>query len=456
MFWKIKTIHFVGIGGTGMSGIAEVLHNMRFKIQGSDISRSPYTQRLESMGIKIFYEHKSENVKGADLVVVSTAIKENNVEVKEAKRLNIPVIKRGVMLAELMRMKYGIAISGTHGKTTTTAMAASVFNEAGLDPTVIIGGIFQKLNSNAKLGNSEFLIAEADESDRSHLNLSPVFAIITNIDLDHLDFYKDIDDIKKTFIKFANTVPFFGSVILNADDKNCFDIIPYINKRVITFGFSEASFYRISQVKREKDCYKFVVDENGSNLGEFEIRVPGIFNILNATSVIALAREVNIQVDIIKKGLQTYSGTKRRCEVVGKSDDVTIITDYAHHPVEISKTIEALKDFYNPHRMLIVFQPHRYSRTRALFNDFINCFPEYCDVVVLPIYPAGETPIEGVDSITMARELKTRGLNCVYMKGEDDLFDFLKQNLKNYSLIAFLGAGYIDSFARKFGRDIYD
>ena len=451
MFWRIKTIHFIGIGGTGMSGIAEVLHNLKFNVQGSDLNKSVYTERLESIGIKVFYGHKAEHLENADLVVVSTAIKEDNVEYKEAKKRGIPVIRRGEMLAELMRMKYGIAISGTHGKTTTTAMAASVFNEAGFDPTVIIGGIFQKLNSNAKLGNSRFLIAEADESDKSHLNLSPVFAVITNIDIDHLDFYKDLNDIKETFKLFANKVPFFGSVILNADDENCRDIIPGLKKRVVTYGFSKDADYVIDSLKKEKGHYSFTVLESGKSLGEFKIKVPGIFNVQNACAVIALARELRVSARKIKAGLEAYTGTKRRCEVVGDNGKLKVITDYAHHPKEIKSTIEALKDFYGTEKVLTVFQPHRYTRTKALFKEFVESFPENQNVVLLPVYPAGEKPIKGISSERLCQEIKKRGLNCKYADNKELLFKLLKGEKEKYEIIVFLGAGIIDSYARQFG-----
>lgn len=454
MFWKIKTIHFVGIGGTGMSGIAEILKGLGFNIQGSDLQKTVYTERLESLGIKIFYGHKKENVKGADLIVVSTAIKEDNVEYQQAKRLNIPIVKRGEMLAELMRMKYGIAVSGTHGKTTTTAMAASVLNEAGLDPTVIIGGILQKTNSNAIPGRSKFLVAEADESDKSHLNLSPVFSIITNIDIDHLDFYKDLEDIKQTFVEFANKVPFFGSVIINKDDLNCRSIIPFLKKRVVSYGFSEDADYVVYDVQKTKGAYSFKVKEGGDFLGEFKIVVPGRFNILNATAVICLGRELNIPSERIKKGLEGYTGTKRRCEVVGSNKGLKVISDYAHHPVEIKSTINALKDFFQTEKILVVFQPHRFTRTKALFEDFANCFPHFTDVLLLPIYPAGETPISGVSSLHLCKAISQRGFSCKYFEDANTLFGFLKKFKGNYEVIAFLGAGIIDKYAREFGRSI--
>ncbi len=435
-----------------MSGIAEVLFNLGFKVQGSDLKKSPYTERLEKLGIKIFYGHSSQNVKDADLVVISSAINENNEEFKEALRLKIPVIKRGEMLAELMRMKYGIAVSGTHGKTTTTAIAASVLHEAGLDPTVIIGGIFQKINSNVKLGKSQFLLAEADESDKSHLKLFPVFAVITNIDLDHLDVYKDLEDIKSTFAEFASKVPFFGSVILNADDKNSLDIIPLIKKRVVKFGFSSDADYRIVNVKAEKGRYLFEVFERGKSLGEFCLKVPGRFNIQNSASVIALARELEINVESIKKGIEAYTGTKRRCEVVGENENIKVITDYAHHPVEIETTLNAISEFYGTKKILAVFQPHRYTRTYALFDKFASCFPEWVETVLLPIYPAGELPIENVSSFSLCEEIENRGNRCFYAKNKEEVFDYLKDNLNSYNVIVFLGAGYIDSYAREFGE----
>jgi len=452
MFWKIKRIHFIGIGGTGMSGIAEVLFNLGFKVQGSDLKKSPYTERLEKLGIKIFYGHSSQNVKDADLVVISSAINESNEEYKEALRLKIPVIKRGEMLAELMRMKYGIAVSGTHGKTTTTAIAASVLNEAGFDPTVIIGGIFQNFNSNVKLGKSQFLLAEADESDKSHLKLFPVFAVITNIDLDHLDVYRDIEDIKSTFAEFASKVPFFGSVILNADDKNSADIVPLIKKRVVMFGFSPNADYRIANVKAEKGRYLFEIFERDKSLGEFCLKVPGRFNIQNSAAVIALARELEIDVESIRKGIEAYTGTKRRCEIVGKNENIKVITDYAHHPVEIETTLNAISEFYHTKKILAVFQPHRYTRTYALFDKFVSCFPKWTDVVLLPVYPAGESPIEGVSSEVMCSAIGKRGINCFFAPDKETLFEYLKSNYSDYDIVVFLGAGYIDFYAREFGE----
>ncbi len=453
MFGRFKTIHFVGIGGTGMSGIAEVLHNLGFHVTGSDLSHSDYTIRLESLGITVKYGHSSANVEDADAVVVSTAIHRENPEWQEAETRNIPVIPRGEMLAELMRMKAGIAISGTHGKTTTTSIAASVLSHGGLDPTVIIGGIFSAYGSNARLGTSKYLVAEADESDGSFLRLSPIYCIITNIDEDHMNYYKTMDNLKESFTEFANKVPFFGAAIVCLEDSRIKSIIPNIRRRVVTYGFSAHCDYRAEGIRVTARGYEFSVRENGEILGDFVLKVPGQHNILNALSVIALAREMEMAVDAIQSGLVAYQGTKRRSETVGEFKGCRVISDYAHHPVEIEKTLGALREFYRPNRIICAFQPHRYTRTRNQFDNFLISFHQSDILRLLPIYPAGEKPIDGISSDALVEGIRKSGHSDVALAPDAKfLFENLKGEVKEGDLVVFLGAGTIDGVARSFGE----
>jgi len=454
VFGRYKTIHFVGIGGTGMSGIAEVLSNLSFHVTGSDLSHSDYTKRLEFLGIQVSYGHDAANVADADAVVVSTAIHKDNPEWQEAGRRNIPVIPRGEMLAELMRMKAGIAISGTHGKTTTTSIAASVLSQGGLDPTVIIGGIFSAYGSNTRLGGSKYLVAEADESDGSFLRLSPIYAIITNIDEDHMNYYGTMDNLKGSFTEFANKVPFFGAAIVCLEDSRIKSIIPDIRRRVVTYGLSGHCDYQAEDIHVSDKGYEFVVREKGQSLGSFLLRVPGRHNILNALSVIALAREMELEEDAIKEGLAAYSGTRRRSETVGLYRECRVISDYAHHPVEIEKTLGALREYYRPERIICVFQPHRYTRTQNQFENFLFSFHQSDILRLLPIYSAGEAPIEKISSDALVEGIRKSGHRDVELvNSADELTEDLKSNVRDGDLVVFLGAGTIDALARKFGRE---
>lgn len=454
MFGRFKTIHFVGIGGTGMSGIAEVLHNLDFHVTGSDLAHSDYTKRLESLGITVAYGHDASNVAHADAVVVSTAIHKENPEWREAGNRNIPVIPRGEMLAELMRMKAGIAISGTHGKTTTTSIAASVLSQGGLDPTVIIGGIFSAHNSNAQLGSSNYLLAEADESDGSFLRLSPIYAIITNIDEDHMNYYGTMDNLKRSFIEFANKVPFFGAAIVCLEDSRIKSIIPDICRRVITYGLSAHCDYQAEDIHVTDKGYEFNVMENGNVLGHFVLKVPGRHNVLNALSVIALAREMELNEQVIQEGLAAYIGTKRRSETVGKCMGCQVISDYAHHPVEIEKTLEGLREYYRPERIICAFQPHRYTRTRNQFENFRFSFHQSDVLRLLPIYPAGEKPIDGISSDALVEGIRMSGHRDVALcESAEVLLENLKDNVRKGDLLVFLGAGTIDGLARECGRE---
>lgn len=452
-FGRYRRIHFVGIGGTGMSGIAEVLNNLRFQVSGSDLNRSDYTKRLEKLGIPIQYEHRAENVSEADAVVVSTAIKPDNPEWKSAEERNLPVIPRGEMLAELMRMKTGIAISGTHGKTTTTSIGAAVLSRAGLDPTVIIGGIFSAYGSNARLGGSDFLLAEADESDGSFLRLAPIYTLITNIDEDHMDHYGTLDNLKDSFVTFADKVPFFGASVVCLEDKNIRSIIPRIRRRVVTYGLSSHCDYRADEIELQPGAYHFRIWEYEADLGRFSLHVPGRHNILNALGIVTLARELELPVDAIREGLKDYRGTKRRAEIVAEFRDCPVVSDYAHHPVEIETTLSALREFHRPKRIICVFQPHRYSRTAHQFDQFRNCFHHSDMLCLLPIYPAGELPIEGISSEALIEAVSETGHRAVYgASGEQQVRKFLADHVESGDLIACFGAGTIDGMARNLGE----
>lgn len=450
MFGKFKTIHFVGIGGTGMSGIAEILVNLGFNVQGSDLSHSDYTKRLEKFNVKIFYSHEEKNIENADVLVVSTAIKPDNPEWVEANKKHIPVIPRGEMLAELMRMKHGIAISGTHGKTTTTSIAASVFKEAKLDPTVIIGGIVSTYGTNALLGKSKYLLAEADESDGSFLNLAPIYTIITNIDKDHMDYYGTLEVLREKFAEFANKVPFFGASIICLEDENVRKILPFIKKKVITYGFSPNCDIYATDIKMEKGFSTFQVKSGQVNYGICRLNVPGKYNILNSLSIIALGLDLGIDFETIKNGINVYTGTKRRAEIIGKFNNCISITDYAHHPIEVDKTLEALKEFYKPERLICVFQPHRFTRTRELFVNFTGCFYKADKLLLLPIYKAGEKEIEGINSINLAKGILQAGHKDVeYVDSFENLEEKLKEIVTENDLLVFFGAGTIDKNARE-------
>ena len=453
MFGRYRSIHFVGIGGTGMSGIAEVLHNLKFNVTGSDLNASVYTRRLESLGITVTIGHDAANVADADAVVVSTAIRPDNPEWREAEARNLPVIPRGEMLAELMRMKTGIAISGTHGKTTTTSIAASVLSRGELDPTVIIGGIFSAHGSNASLGNSDILLAEADESDGSFLRLSPIYTMVTNIDEDHMDHYGTMEVLKDSFVTFADKVPFFGASILCLEDKNIQSIIPHIRRRVVTYGRSSHCDYRGGEVEVDDQGYRFRVWEQGEDLGEFTLRVPGRHNILNAIGVIALARELEMKPEAIREGLAAYTGTKRRAEIVARINGCPVISDYAHHPVEIETTLGALREFHRPERIICIFQPHRYSRTINQFEQFRYCFHQSDRLCLLPIYAAGEQPVDGITSEALIEAIRESGHRSVDLVADEQAIrSLLAEEVQPGDLVACFGAGTIDGMARRLGE----
>ena len=437
---KIKNIHFIGIGGSGMNGIAQVLLNLGFTVSGSDLKESSAVINLKNMGAKIYIGHKPENVHGADVVVYSSAVKKDNPEILEAKKQSIPVIPRGEMLAELMRFKYGIAIAGSHGKTTTTSMVGSILGKTGYDPTVVIGGKLEAYGSNAKLGRGDFLVAEADESDGSFLKLSPTIVSINNIDLEHIGYYKDLDDIKNAFIQFANKVPFYGAVALNIDDKNVRDILPEIEKKVIKFGIEYDNADIIAHnLELINGRYKF----NVNNYGEIHLSIPGKHNVYNALASISIADELGIPFCVVKETLETFKNASRRFEI--KYDGkVKVIDDYAHHPSEIKATILAAKDMYPDKRLIVVFQPHRYTRVHSLFDEFVKSFKNADIIIITDIYSAGEKEIKGITGEKLAKSIKEKLEKEVYFaKYLSDVEKIVKEISIENDTILILGAGNI-------------
>src|SRR5215472_10334491 len=396
MFAKIQRVHFVGIGGIGMSGIAEVLLNLGYQISGSDLKRSTVTARLKSLGMTIFETHRAENIAGAGVVVTSSAIGAGNPEVEEARRRHIPVIPRAEMLAELMRLKYGIAIAGMHGKTTTTSMVAAVLAAGGLDPTVVVGGRVDAMGSNARLGKSHYLVAEADESDRSFLKLSPILAVVTNLDREHMDCYRDMADVENAFVEFMDRVPFYGSCVACIDNEQLAGILPRVRRRVFTYGtMPKADFVTRMLPLCDDARARFEVAADGQVFGPFSLHVPGRHNILNATAAVAIAAQLEIVPEAIAQGLDSFRGVDRRFELKGCERGVAVIDDYGHHPTEIRATLRAAREC-NYRHVHVIFQPHRYTRTRDLMQEFLTAFEDANTVQVLDIYAASEEPIPGV------------------------------------------------------------
>jgi len=458
MYGRIEKIHFVGIGGIGMSGIAEVLLNLGYKVSGSDLRRSEITDRLADLGGEIFFGHARENVAGADVVVISSAVKEDNPEVLEAREYLIPVIPRAEMLAELMRMKYGIAIAGTHGKTTTTSMVATLLGHGGIDPTIVIGGRLNSIGTNARLGQGKFLVAEADESDGSFLKLSPTIAVVTNIDADHLDFYSGLDQIKDTFVEFINKVPFYGLAVLCLDSDNVADVIPRVKKRFITYGRSAQADFRALDVRLEGFSTSFTVQYRGERLGEITFSMPGAHNVLNALAAVAVAMELNVPFSVIQEGFRVFGGVGRRFQVKGEVDDIMVVDDYGHHPAEIRATLAAAKGGWD-RRLVVAFQPHRYTRTKELFDEFVKAFHDADVLVLTDIYPAGEAPIEGVTAEALARGIKQHGQKDVtHVADREAVADHLSGIIRPGDIVLTLGAGNIwqagEALLKKLRKDL--
>lgn len=445
MYGNIEKIHFVGIGGIGMSGIAEVLLNLGYKVSGSDLRESDTTERLRSLGGEISIGHASENLTNVDVVVTSTAVQADNPEVIEARHRMVPVIPRAEMLAELMRMKHGIAIAGTHGKTTTTSMVATILTHAGIDPTIVIGGKLNTLGSNAKLGQGKFLVAEADESDGSFLSLSPTIAVVTNIDADHLDYYTGgLEQIKDTFVSFINKVPFYGLTVLCQEDRNINEIIPRIKKRFMTYGLSSQADLRATHVKLDGFNTTFTAHYKGYRLGDISFSMPGAHNVLNALACTAVALELNVPFDKIQEGFAQFGGVGRRFSVKGEKNGIMVVDDYGHHPVEIRATLSAARDGWPERRLVVAFQPHRYSRTKELFNEFVTCFYDADILVLTDIYAASEQPISGVSSEHLAEETRRHGQRDVtYIADRKALPDYLAGIVKDGDIVITLGAGNI-------------
>ncbi|MDA3970154.1 MAG: UDP-N-acetylmuramate--L-alanine ligase [Desulfobulbaceae bacterium] len=445
MYKKNKQIHFVGIGGIGMSGIAELLLNLGYRVSGSDLKDTVMTQRLKELGGMIHQGHSSEWIEGADVVVTSTAITANNPEVVAARGAGIPVIRRAEMLAELMRLKkFGIAIAGSHGKTSTTSFVADILAEAGLDPTVVIGGKVNSLGTNAKLGEGEFLVAEADESDGSFLHLAPVVEVVTNIDLEHLDYYSGIDEIKAVFLEFINKIPFYGVAILCFDDTNITDLLPQIEKRVITYGLTAQADINTRKVKKKGFGVSFDVCNGQTVLGEINLKFPGMHNVYNALAAVAVGLELEIDFAVIARALSNFKGVQRRLQLKGEEQGVIVIDDYGHHPTEIKATLSALRDAWPARRLVVMFQPHRYTRTKALFTEFTTAFHDADLLFMTEIYPASEEPIAGVSTECLIQAIKARGQRDVYLaESVATLPDTVRPHLKEDDVVVSLGAGNI-------------
>lgn len=446
----IKNIHFVGIGGIGMSGIAEILLNQGFNITGSDLQKTEVTDRLENLGIKIYEGHSPENIKGADLVVYSSAVTLDNPEVKAAIEKKIPVIKRSEMLAECMRMKYGIGIAGTHGKTTTTSMVGLILTEAGFDPTIIVGGKLYSLGgTNARLGKGDFIVVEADEFDRTFLKLSPVIAVITTLEREHLDTYKDLDDLKSAFTEFANKIPFFGFVVLCLDEPALQDIIPSINKKIFTYGLSPQADIRAVKITHDKNSSVFTVIYKSEELGQIKLNIPGIHNIKNSLAAVTIAKEMGVDFNTIKKALESFKGVYRRFEKK-YDEDVMVVDDYAHHPTEIDVTLDGIRRGWN-RRLVVVFQPHLYSRTRDFYAEFGRSFLNSDIFICTDVYPAREKPIEGITGELIANAAKNYGhKNVFYEPDKTKIPELLKSIYKKDDIIITMGAGDIWKYGEKF------
>jgi UDP-N-acetylmuramate--alanine ligase len=444
MFFKPQQLHFTGIGGIGMSGIAEILLNLGYQITGSDVKLTPITDRLAQLGARVYEGHAAANVDGAKAVVVTSAVNEQNPEVAEARRRNIPVIPRGELLAELMRLKFGVAIAGSHGKTTTTSMTAAILSHAGLDPTVVVGGRVGTMGgSNARLGHSNFLVVESDESDGSFLKLSPILAIVTNIDREHLDHYPSIVEIREAFTEFINKVPFYGAAILCLDDENVQQILPTIRRRTITYGTVAQADLQITAPKTGHLSSTFRLRFHDQDLGEFQVSVPGRHNILNATAAIAVGLELEVKPELIRDGLASFRGVDRRFQLRGQENGITVVDDYGHHPTEIRATLAAARAC-NYQRIHVIFQPHRYTRTQALMDDFAKAFHQADHVYLLDIYAASEKAIEGVTSQALAERLRGFGHRSVeYCGTAENAVRSVLEKAREGDLVLTLGAGNV-------------
>lgn len=450
MKFAVKRIHFVGIGGTGMNGIAEVMVNLGYEVTGSDMASNAATERLESLGVKIFHEHAASNVEGADAVVVSTAIKADNPEVIAAREHRISIVPRAVMLAELMRLRRGIAIAGAHGKTTTTSLVASIMGIGGLDPTFVIGGRLNAAGANARLGTGDFIVAEADESDASFLCLTPVLAVVTNIDADHMETYDhDFEKLKQAFVDFLTRLPFYGNAVLCADDENVRSIVSRIPKPVVLYGLSEDAEVRAVDVRAEGTQMCFTVLREGYEPLPVRLNLPGLHNVRNALAAITIATLVGVSDEAIVEALAHFNGVGRRFTQYGEIDcknggQFTLIDDYGHHPHEMAATLEAVRGAYPGRRVLVAFQPHRYSRTRDCFEDFAKVLSSVDALVLADVYPAGETPIPGADGRSLARAVRLMGhTDLIFVDRAADMDDAIMKMARDGDVVVTMGAGNV-------------
>ena len=446
---KIKNIHFVGIGGSGMSGIAEVLLNLGYKVSGSDLGSNAATRRLHSLGASVMLGHAAENIEGADAIVTSTAVQADNPEVQAARSRLIPVVPRAVMLGELMRLKRGIAIAGTHGKTTTTSLVASLLAEGGLDPTYVIGGKLKSAGANARLGDGPYLVAEADESDASFLHLMPMISVVTNIDADHLETYGgDFKRLKTTFIEFLHGLPFYGLAVLCIDDPVVRELLLEIGRPMVTYGMSADADVRAQDVRPDGSGTRFLVTIAGGLREEFHLNLPGQHNVLNALAAIAIGRELSVSFDVMRRALTSFEGVGRRCEphdaLHFARGTALLVDDYGHHPREIAATFQAMRAAHPMRRLVVVFQPHRYTRTRDLFEDFSEILSQADALLLCEVYAAGEQPIDGADGRALARGIRARGaVEPVFLRSVQEVPRALESLHKDGDLVLTLGAGDI-------------
>ncbi|MGD0009805.1 MAG: UDP-N-acetylmuramate--L-alanine ligase [Terriglobia bacterium] len=446
MLGKIRRIHFVGIGGIGMSGIAEVLLNLGFTVSGSDLKATPVTERLAKLGARVFEGHAASNLRDAQVVVISSAIPPDNLEVQEAQRLQIPVIPRAEMLAELMRLKFCVAVAGAHGKTTVTSMIAVMLTQAGLDPTAVIGGRLDVFASSARLGKGELMVVEADESDRSFLYLLPSIAVVTNIDREHLDHYRDLDEIVSAFLSFVNKVPFYGAVVACADAPwggRFRELFPQLRRRVVTYGLDPGADVQGSSIRLQPQGSCFEVEARAKHVGSFDIHVPGRHNVQNALAAVAVGLELDLSAEQIRRGLDCFQGVDRRFQIKGEFEGITIVDDYGHHPTEIRATLEAAR-LWGAKRVIAIFQPHRYTRTLFLMDDFAHSFQATDRVYVLDIYPASETPIPGVTSQQLVERMAELGFERArYAPSEQAVIQGVLEDLRPGDMILTVGAGSV-------------
>lgn len=452
---RVSRIHMIGVGGAGMSGIAEVLMNLGYAVSGSDLRESAVTQRLAELGLALSIGHHADNVADADVVVTSSAVSSDNPELLAARELRVPVVRRAEMLAELMRYRHGVAVAGTHGKTTTTSLIASIFAEAGQDPTFVIGGVLNGAGSNAQLGASRFLIAEADESDASFLHLQPMVSVVTNIEADHMDTYDgDFRRLRQTFLEFLHNLPFYGVAVLCLDDPVVAGLLDEVGRTTLTYGFSKAADYHISAVERQGLVTRFTVERPQGQPLQVELNLPGTHNILNATAAIAVACDEGLSDDAIGRGLAGFAGVGRRFEILGDrplaAGSFTLVDDYGHHPTELEATIEAVQQAWPQRRLVMVFQPHRFSRTRDLYDDFVRVLSATDVLLLLDVYSAGEAPVPGADSRSLAAGIRQRGLlDPIYVGAAEAVPEVLSGVLQDGDILLTQGAGNVSTLTQR-------